>query len=444
MEAIPKRETGPDLYSRALGRIPGGTQLFSKRPERFLPGLWPTYYSRGKGASVWDLDGNRYTDMSYSGIGSCVLGYACDAVDSAVVEAIRRGSMTTLNCAEDLRLADLLCELHPWASKVRFARSGGEALAIAVRIARAATGKDGILFCGYHGWHDWYLAANLADDRALDDHLMPGLSSKGVPRGLSGTAVPFDYNRVDSLWDGVDRLGDGLAAIVLEPVRSSEPTPEFIEAIHAARCRTGAVIISDEVTAGWRLIPGGAHLVYGLQPDVAVFAKAMSNGYPMAAVIGRDEVMDVAASTFISSTYWTELIGPVAALATIETFVAEHVHLRLVEVGEQVQEGWRHAAHDAGLQLSVTGIPPLAHFDVESAEIDRSAFVTAYTQLMLERDFLATNAFYASFAQTDEDVASYLEATGEAFALIAEAARSGGVERLLRGDVVQPGFKRLT
>src|SRR5689334_6171163 len=169
------KNSGQRLYKKAKTLIPGGTQLLSKRPEMFLPDLWPSYYSKAKGAHVWDLDGRKYLDMSYSGIGSCILGYADPDVDRAASNAIRRGNMTTLNSPDEVRLAELLLEIHPWAEKVRYARTGGEVMAMAVRIARAATGRDVIAFCGYHGWHDWYLSANLAENSALDGHLLAGL-----------------------------------------------------------------------------------------------------------------------------------------------------------------------------------------------------------------------------------------------------------------------------
>jgi len=168
-----------ELYAKARKLIPGGTQLLSKRPEMFLPGQWPAYYASAKGASVTDIDGNTFIDVSICGIGATVLGYADPDVDGAVKAAIDAGSMTTLNCPEEVALADLLVELHPWAQMVRFGRAGGESMAIAVRIARAATGSQTIAFCGYHGWHDWYLSANLADDTALDGHLLGGLAPKG-------------------------------------------------------------------------------------------------------------------------------------------------------------------------------------------------------------------------------------------------------------------------
>lgn len=434
--------TGQELYRKARLRIPGGTQLLSKRPEMLLPDQWPSYYSRASGSRIWDLDGNCFIDMSYSGIGSCVLGYADPDVDAAVKEAIGAGTMSTLNCPEEVELADLLCEIHPWADMVRYTRSGGEAMAVAERIARAYTGRDKIAFCGYHGWHDWYLAANLGSRNALEGHLLPGLSPAGVPRALAGTALPFHYNRIDELEQIAAQHGDELAAVVMEPVRNVSPENDFLEKVRAVANRCGAVLIFDEITAGWRLNSGGAHLLYGVSSDIAVFAKAISNGYPMAAVIGRNDVMQAAQDSFISSTYWTERIGPVAALATIRKHRALDVPARLIQAGAKVQEIWRDASERAGLAVTVSGFPPLAHFHIETP--DPQAARTLFTQLMLERGFLATNAFYANYAHSDADIQSYGEAVNASFLELAQAIAAGTVPQALKGPVAHTGFYRLT
>jgi len=433
---------GQQLYLKAKGRIPGGTQLLSKRPEMHLPDQWPSYYSRAKGVDVWDLDGNHFVDMSYNGIGSCILGVGDPDVDAAVLEAINRGTMSTLNCPEEVELAELLCELHPWAGMVRYARGGGEALSIAVRIARAYTGKDKIAFSGYHGWHDWYLAANLAEESALDGHFMPGLDPAGVPRGLLGTALPFRYNHLEELENIVNRCGQDLAAIVIEPVRRKDPVPGYLEGVRRLSSKTGAILIVDEVSAGFRLNTGGAHLLYGLEPDIAVFAKAMSNGYPMAAIIGKSHVMQAAQSTFISSTYWTERIGPVAAIATIRKHLRENVARHLIDTGKNIQKGWQEAADRAGLIVEVGGIPPVGHLSFKYEQ--SQAIHTLFTQLMLEKGFLATKAFYATNAHQQAHVDSYLSAVGEVFVCLSEALDSKKVMEMLKGPVAHTGFHRLT
>jgi glutamate-1-semialdehyde 2,1-aminomutase len=434
--------SGQALYARARTLIPGGTQLLSKRPEMFLPDGWPSYYSRAAGDEIWDLDGVRYLDMSYSGIGACILGYADPDVDAAVTDAVRRGIASTLNCPEEVELAELLLELHPWAARVRYARSGGEAMALAVRIARAATGRDAIAFCGYHGWHDWYLAANLAEADGLDGHLLPGLEPTGVPRGLRGTMRPFRYNQISELEAIVSERGRELAAIVMEPIRGLEPEAGFLERVRRIASDSGAVLVFDEITSGFRLNCGGAHRTFGIDPDVAVFAKGMANGYAMAAVIGLASVMEAAQSSFISSTNWTERVGPVAALATIRKHRRENVANRLIEVGRRVQAGWTEAAASAGVPIHVGGMAPLGHFSFETPE--PQSVRTLFTQLLLDRGFLAVPAFYAMWAHRDDHVGEYLAAVRSAFGEIRNALDEGSVARRLRGPVAHTGFGRLT
>ena len=430
------------LYEKARRLIPGGTQLLSKRPEMFLPGQWPGYYTSAKGAVVTDLDGNQFVDMSICGIGATVLGYADPDVDGAVKAAIDGGGMTTLNCPEEVRLAELMVELHPWAQMVRFSRSGGEAMAIAVRIARAATGRQMIAFCGYHGWHDWYLSANLADDSALDGHLLSGLAPKGVPRGLKGLMHPFKYNDLEGLKKIAREYGANLAAIVMEPVRNP-PDPGFLEGVRQVADDLGAVLLFDEVTAGFRINAGGIHMTLGVEPDIAVFAKALGNGYPLSAIIGRESVLSAAQDTFISSTAWTERIGPTAGIATITKYRAKNVGAHLVRIGERVMAGWKDAAAAAGLKVHVDGIPPLGHVAFEDGPNHR-VMRSLFTQLMLDRGYLARDGFYAMYAHTDAHVDGYIAACGDAFGIMAQAVKTGAVESLLRGPPAHAGFQRLT
>ena len=434
--------TGQKLYRKARTRIPGGTQLLSKRPEMFLPEQWPSYFSRAAGVHVWDLDGRQFVDMSHNAIGANVLGAADPDVDAAVLEVIRSGVASTLNAPEEVELADLLCELHPWAQMVRYARTGGEAMAVAVRIARARTRRDVVAFCGYHGWHDWYLAANLAEEQALDGHLLPGLSPVGVPRGLKGTALPFRFNRLDELEAIVVKHGASLAAIVMEPVRDTLPAAGFLEGVKRLAGTAGAVVVFDEITAAMRLTTGGAHLTFGTTPDIAVFAKAMSNGYPMAAIVGTADAMQAAQDSFISSTYWTDRIGPAAAIATLRKHRRENVAAHLQCMGKRVQAGWEEEGARAHLPIQVGGIAPLSHFHFEGP--DAAAGHTAFTQLMLDRGFLAGKGFYATYAHRDEHVNDYLAAVRDVFGVLGQAMRDRTVDKLLRGPVAHSGFARLT
>jgi glutamate-1-semialdehyde 2,1-aminomutase len=430
------------MQERAIRIIPGMTQLLSKRPDRFSLGVWPGYFKKAKGAEVWDLDGNKYVDMSIGGIGANVLGYADPDVDAAVIKAIKSGSSSSLNCCEEIELADLLCKIHPWAEKARFARTGGESMAIAVRIARVYTGKEKIAFCGYHGWHDWYLSANLGTENALGEHLLPGLSPLGVPKGLMGTAIAFRYNHIEELEKIISSHEKELAAIVMEPIRSEYPKEDFLIKVRKIADEIGSVLIFDEISSGFRLNTGGAHLLFNVNPDMAVFSKAMGNGYPIAAIIGKDKVMDAAQRSFISSTMWTERVGPTAAIATIKKHGAVDAGKYLVAVGNQVQEGWSILAKKHNLNINIGGIPPLSHF---SFEYDNKLSMKAlFVQLMLEKGFLSSNLFYAMYSHETEHVEQYLHAINETFAAISDANQAGDLEQRLKGKAATSGFKRLT
>jgi glutamate-1-semialdehyde 2,1-aminomutase len=433
---------GYELFSRACKLIPGGTQLLSKRPSMFLPEQWPTYYSSARGVEVTDLEGRTYIDMSMMGIGACVLGYGDPEVDQAVKSAIDRGVASTLNAPEEVELAELLVQLHPWAEMVRYARGGGEAMAMAVRIARAHTRKDVVAFCGYHGWTDWYLAANLATDAALDAHLLPGLDPCGVPRGLIGTALPFHYNEIGQLKAIVEANPGKIAAIVMEPQRGHEPAQGFLKEVRDIASSIGAVLIFDEITTGFRMTNGGIHLTLNVNPDVAVFAKAIANGYAMSAVVGTERVMQAAQSTFISSTNWTERVGPTAAIATIRKFVRDSVAQHLIAIGDQVMSGWRDAAAGAGLPLHTSGLSSLCHFTFEDQ--NELLLTTLFTQAMLDRGYLAYNQFKPSFAHTNDQVNTYLAAVRSVFSELADGVKRDDLLRRLKGPVARRGFYRLT
>jgi len=430
--------SGQRLYRRAKKLIPGGTQLLSKRPELFAPGLWPAYYSKAKGARIWDLDGREYLDMSIMAVGACILGYADDDVDSAVIEAVKSGVNSSLNCPEEVALADVLIDLHPWFDMVRYARSGGEALAIAVRIARAKAKREIILFSGYHGWSDWYLAANIGDKDGLDGQLMPGLDPAGVPKGLEGTAIPFAFNDIDSLRDTIKGKEKNIAAIMIEPARGEEAPKEYLSQLKDLAAEIGAILIFDEITSGFRMCPGGIHRRYGIYPDMAVFAKSMANGYAMAAVMGTESVMQAAQSTFISSTNWTDRIGPVAALATIDKYNKHAVHNHIINIGTQTQKIWTEMAAKNNLKILVSGLPTLAAFQFES---DFSMQMqTRFVIEMLERGFLGFRQFKASYAHTNEDILLYEKAVDEVFSVISSRTN----EELDDLETCHVGLSRLT
>ncbi len=433
------------LYEEAKRLFPMGTQLLSKKPEMYAPGRWPAYFAEARGCEVIDTDGRRFIDMTTMGVGACLLGYADPDVTAAVTRRVRLGSMATLNPPEEVELARQLVALHPWAERVRLARTGGEAMAIAVRLARASTGRDGLAICGYHGWHDWYLAANLptAGDAgdSLGRHLLPGLAPAGVPAGLAGTAHTFGFNDAEALRRIAHEHGGRLGAIVMEPTRSVAPTAEFLDAVREVREQRGVPLVIDEISAGWRFTLGGAHLVYGLEPDVAVFAKALGNGHPIAAIIGRPHVMDWAERSFVSSTYWTESVGPVAALAALEKMRQIDVPAHVNQIGTRVQRAWAEAGARHQVPVKVGGHPPFSSLAFEHEQ--NLAIQTLYTHLMLDRGFLAGAGFYPSLAHEDRHVEAFAAALDEVFAQLAEAITEGDVLRRIGGRVRQAGFARL-
>jgi len=433
--------TSQELYKRAKDLIPGGTQLLSKRPEMYLPDQWPSYYQKAKGVDIWDMEGNKYTDMSIMGIGACILGYADDDVNKAVKGAVDAGSMATLNCPEEVELAELLIKLNPWADMVRYARTGGEAMAVAVRIARAYSGKDRVAFCGYHGWHDWYLSANLADDANLDGQLLPGLDPAGVPRGLTGSSIPFNYNRIDELEKIIEKHDD-IGVIAMEVIRHHEPENYFLHDVRKIADEIGAVLIFDEITSGWRLNVGGVHALYNVDPDIAVYGKAMSNGYPMAAIVGMRNVMDAAQNTFISSTYWTERIGPVASIATINKMQENNVPSHICKIGNLIRASWEKLAQENDLKIHTEGISPLPTFILDYD--DSQALHTLFTQEMLGRGYLASKSVYVSYCHNEQNVEKYMENVDNVFGVLKKAIGQGNVKGLLKGPVAHVGFKRLT
>ena len=431
---------GQDLYEKAKKIIPGGTMLLSKRPEMFLPNNWPSYFSKAKGCKVWDLDGKEFLDMCIMGIGTNTLGYGHDEVDDAVIKTVTKGNMSTLNCPEEVWLAEELIRMNPWADMVRFARSGGEANAIAIRIARAASGKDKVAICGYHGWHDWYLSTNHNQGDGLSGHLLPGLDPSGVPKNLKDTVFPFHYNNIAEL-ENLVNLHD-IGVIKMEVVRNFGPEDNFLQKVRDLATKKNIVLVFDECTSGFRETYGGIFKKYGVEPDVAMFGKTIGNGYALTAVVGQRGVMEAAQKTFISSTFWTERIGPTAALKTLEVMRQIKSWEIITENGLRMQKGWKELAENHNLKIIISGIPSLTTYSFES--FDALKYKTFVTQEMLKKGFLASTNFYASIAHRDEHFDAYFIALDNVYKVIA-ACEIGhkNIDDLLEGPVCHAGFKRL-
>jgi glutamate-1-semialdehyde 2,1-aminomutase len=389
--------TGQKLWKRAKHVIPGGNMLLSKRAEMFLPEQWPAYFSKAKGCKVWDLDGNEYIDMCIMGIGTNTLGYGHPEVDESVRKTIEAGNMSTLNCPEEVFLAEKLVEIHPWAEMVRLARSGGEANAIAIRIARAASGKDKVAVCGYHGWHDWYLSANLGDDENLAGHLLPGLDPRGVPQNLRGTVYPFNYNKFDELEELVNQHDIGV--IKMEVVRNREPEENFLQKVRKLATERGIVLIFDECTSGFRETFGGLHKKYGVEPDMAMFGKALGNGYGIRS--------------------WDTI----------------------TQIGLQIRQRWQQLADKHEIKITHWGLAALTGFTFEGPQ--SLEYKTLMSQEMLRKGYLVGNSLYACTAHTQDIVDGYFHELDAVFELIARCQEGLDVNTLLKGPVCHGGFKRL-
>ena len=433
--------TGQKLYKRAKKVIPGGNMLLSKRPEMFLPKKWPAYFSKSKGCKVWDLDGKEYIDMSIMGIGTNTLGYGHPEVDEAVIKTVKDGNMSTLNCPEEVYLAEKLIELHPWADMVRFARAGGEINSIAIRIARASSGRDKIAICGYHGWHDWYLSTNLNSDKNLDGYLLPGLEPNGVPRGLAGTTLTFNYNDIEKLEQLIKDNNGEIAAIKMEVSRNEGPKDNYLQKVRDLATENNIILIFDECTSGFRETFGGLHKKYDVEPDLAIFAKALGNGYAISACIGRKEFMQAAQQTFISSTFWTERIGPTAALKTLEVMEREKSWQTITQIGNNISSQWQNLADKHELDISTWGLPALSGFTFNLP--NALSYKTLITQEMLKKGYLASNSVYACTEHTHGVVDGYLAELEPIFAVIKECEEGLDVKTLLEGPLCHSGFKRL-
>lgn len=432
---------GQKLYKRAKKVIPGGTMLLSKRPEMFLPDQWPAYFSKSKGCRVWDLDDNEYIDMSIMGIGTNTLGYGHAEVDEAVIETVKNGNMSTFSCPEEVYLVEKLIEMHPWADMGRLARAGGEINSISIRIARAATGRDKVAICGYHGWHDWYLSTNLKSDTNLDGHLLPGLEPKGVPKTLAGTTLPFKYNDVEQLEQLIRDNPEQIAAIKMEVSRNEGPKDDFLQKVRKLATDNNIVLIFDECTSGFRETFGGLHKKYGVDPDMAIFAKALGNGYAISACIGRKEIMQSAESTFISSTFWTERVGPTAALKTLEVMEREKSWELITSTGIDITNRWKQLAKKFELNMATSGLPALNGFSF--IHKNALAYKTLLTQEMLEKGYLASNSVYVCTEHTPAIVDDYFTNLEPVFALIKECEQGRDIMSLLKGPICHSGFTRL-
>ena len=401
--------SGVNLYKYAKTIIPGGTTLFSKRSELHLPEKWPAYFKKAKELNIWDLEGNKYQDM-FCAVGTSILGYNNEKVNKSVLKNINHGNLTTLNCPEEVFLAKEIIKHHPWASMAKFTRGGGEANSLAIRIARANTNNKNVAFCGYHGWHDWYLSANINSKKNLDQHLMPGLNYDGIPNSLKNTSFPFQYNDFENLLKLIKKKNIGI--IKMEVMRNMKPQNNFLQKVRKICNKKKIILIFDECTSGYRENMGGIHLKFKVDPDMAIFGKALGSGYAINAVLGKKKIMQKAENTFISSTFWGERVGYTAALSSIQEFKRLKIFKKIESNSKLIKSIWLNLSKKYEVPINIMGTIGIPSF-VFCKDHDRRK--TFLTQEMLKNKILASNMIYITIFHTKENIKKYIKILEKVF-----------------------------
>ena len=416
------------LWNKSKSIILNGTLTLSKSPDYIVPG-YPIYVDKAKGAYFWDSEGNRYIDYPLA-LGPVILGYAYDEVDAAVKEQMAKGFLYSLSSKREIELAELLCEIIPSAEKIKILKTGSEATSAAVRIARAYTRRDIVAVCGYHGWHDWTVVRTERN--------------AGVPSQLRDLIYEFSYNDIDSLQMVFDRNPGKIAAVIMEPVGMYEPVDDFLNKVAVLTRKNGALLIYDEVITGFRLSLGGAQGYFSVTPDLSVFGKAMANCYAIAAVVGKQDIMnEVEDDVFISSTYGGDLLAITAAVKTIEILKENNVNNHIINLGQKLKEGLNAIIENNNISASCEGMPHRTFIVFRDAEgVSSKMIETLFRQECLARGIFLGYGHFICFSHTENDIKATLEAASEVFALIRKALENGNLSTYLKGPVAKDVFKR--
>ena len=381
-----------------------------------MPEKWPVYFKKAKGCYVWDLNGKKYVDLSLMGIGTNILGYANKSVDDSVIANLRNSNMSTLNCPEEVELAEKLLKLHKWASKVKFARTGAEANSIAIRIARAHTKSSKIAICGYHGWHDWYMSAMLNKKNEISKFLLGGLNKKGIPKELSNLVYTFKYNDFKKL-EYLIKVKK-IKIIKMEVIRNIDPIDNFLLKVRNLATKNNVVLIFDECTSGFRTTLGGIHKIFRVVPDIVVYGKALGNGYPITTVIGKEKVMKSAGDSFMSSTFWSERSGPTAALKTLEIMEKTKSYKTITNQGKKIKSIWLDISKKYNVPIEIKGIDSICSFNFVGN--NSLVFKAIFISEMLKKNFLANTTVMVSISHTDKILQKYRIAVEKTFNIISK------------------------
>lgn len=422
----PVIEKSEELYKRSLGLIPSNTQTLAKGPTQYVNGMAPKYLVRGKGSHVWDVDGNEYIDYNM-GIGPLSLGYAYPKVDEAIKTQLDDGITFSLVHPLEVEVAEIIRDIIPNAEMVRYSKTGADVTSAAVRLARAYTGKNKILCCGYHGWHDWYVSVTARN--------------YGVPQAVQEITYTFDYNNIDSLKDSLD---DDTAAVILEPVVFQEPKDNFLQKVADLCKEKNVVLIFDEMWTGFRMALGGAQEYFGITPDLATYSKAVANGMPISILTGKKEIMQLAdEDIFFYTTFGGEALSLTAIKATVAEMKEKNVPAYLDKQGAKLKDGYNKFAQNLRLdytKASGYNWRSIISFDAKAG--DPLLLKSLVQQEMIKRGILWGGFHNMSFSHSDEDIEYTLKAYEAVLPILKKAVEEETVEKLLRGKPVQPVFRK--
>ena len=424
---FPEITKSEELYNRALGLIPSVTQTLAKGPGQWVKGVAPKYLVKGKGSHVWDADGNEYIDFMM-GVGPLSLGYAYPKVDDAIKKQLEDGITFSLMHPLEVEVAEMIRDIIPNAEAVRYSKTGADATSAAVRLARAYTGKNKVLCCGYHGWHDWYIAVTARN--------------LGIPEAVQAISYTFSYNDIDSVKNSID---DDVAAIILEPVVFEEPKNNFLHKLAELCKEKEIVLIFDEMWTGFRMALGGAQEYFGITPDLATYSKAVANGMPISIITGKRKIMDLAdEDIFFYTTFGGEALSLAAVKATVDELRSKNVPRYLNDQGKKMKDGYNAIAQKLGMDYTKAvgyNWRSLANFDAKAGDpLVQKALVQ---QEMIKRGVLWQGFHNMSFSHSDADVEYSLQALEESLSVLKKAVKENKLRETLRGEPLKPVFRKV-
>lgn len=417
------------LLDRALKTIPLGTQTFSKSKTQYPRGVSPYYIVRGEGSHVWDADGNKYVDF-INGLASITLGYKDPDVTAAVQAQMEDGVIFSLPHPIEIEAAEKITEMVPCAEMVRFGKNGSDATSGAIRLARAYTRRDRVAVCGYHGWQDWYIGSTPRN--------------KGVPKAVQALTHGFNYNDIESLHKLFCQYPNEFAAVIMEPMNTSEPQRGFLTQVAEMARSNGALFILDETITGFRYANGGAQEYFGVTPDLATLGKGLANGYPVSAVVGKAEIMQMMEEIFFSFTFGGEALSLAAACATMTKLQKEPVIETLAKQGQKIFTGVQAILRQCQLDeaITISGHPSWSFLNIKDCgNISSWEIKTLFLQELFNRGFLSFGTHNMSYSHSDEDLDKLLSAYQEIFPLISKAIHENKLADYLRCEPLVPLFK---